>query len=220
MAEPVIIREGRERFSDAEYSAWRQRRFDTIVRHFGQEFFQGKTLLELGAGCGHFGQLFHELGAQVTCWEGREANVTQLRELYPHLDAHVKDLDHDQIETDYDIILHQGLLYHLKNVVPHLQNVCAHTRLLILETHVTDLEADEIEDEVEPPEICDSSINGLGTRTTLGYVENRLRENGFHPLRAPDRSQLDCYGHRYNWEPSNSGTKLLRMLWFAEKIDA
>jgi hypothetical protein len=208
---------GAARFTDAEYSGWRGRRFEAIGAYYGAEFFRGKTLLELGAGCGHFGQLFHKLGAKVTCWEGRPENVDQLRQLHPDLDAYVRDLDTEPVFGDWDVILHQGLLYHLTNLDVHLQNVCAHTRCLILETHVVDSAEDQVYLEDEPLTLCDSSIHGVGSRPTLAWVENRLRENGFDPLRCPNRERLDFRHHHYNWEPANTGDLYRRMLWFAEK---
>jgi hypothetical protein len=210
---------GSQRFNMKEYRNWRARRFKAITRHFGKDFFQGKTLLELGAGCGNFGKLFHMLGAKVTCFEGRPENVKELKELHPYLDARVFDMDNELIEEDYDIILHQGVLYHIKDPEANLKNVCARTNLIILETHVDDIEKDELRWEAEPLTVCDSSINGLGCRPTLRYVENRLLENGFNPMRCPDRRGMNSDHHLYEWEPTNSGQTMLRMMWFAQKID-
>ncbi len=212
---------GKARFVADDYHGWRTRRFEAIRAHYGDAFFPGKTMLELGAGCGHFGRLFQELGCKVTCWEGRELNVLQGRILHPQLEFHIKDLDHDRIEADYDIILHQGLLYHLTNLDEHLQNVAEHCRYLFLETHVVDVDEEVVYLEEEPgiDELCDSSVHGLGSRPSLPFVENRLRELDFEIMRCPNRERLDYVGYYYSWEPANTGDQNLRMLWFAEKKD-
>ena len=54
---------------DRTYDGWRVRRVRKLMEVYGIEF-QGKRILELGAGIGDIGSIFVELGAEVIGLEG------------------------------------------------------------------------------------------------------------------------------------------------------
>src|SRR5262249_22115604 len=95
-----------ERF-EGHYAVWRSRRIATILDEYPARFFEGKTLLELGAGFGAIGAMFGALGAKVTCLEGREQNVRTIRERYGFVTAERQDLNEGLPGNDqYDVIVH------------------------------------------------------------------------------------------------------------------
>ena len=63
---------------DRTYDGWRMRRVRKLMEVYGIEF-QGKRILELGAGLGDIGSIFAELGAEVVGLEGRAANCNLAR---------------------------------------------------------------------------------------------------------------------------------------------
>src|SRR5712671_7567734 len=132
------LREYRSTKFGGDYVDWRAKRQIAIVDHYGIHFFRGKSVLELGAGYGGIGAVFAGVGAQVTCVEGREKNTRVIRERYPHLDAHTFDLSTGWPKPNghYDVIIHFGVLYHLRNPEENLRAACRHGTHLILETEV------------------------------------------------------------------------------------
>ena len=108
------------------YKTWINSRYNVIIKGinkvFGENFLHGKTLLELGAAHGDFGYKFYELGMKITCIEGRPENLAILRNKHPYFTSILEDMDRYHIEQKYDIILHAGLLYHMKNIERNLEN--------------------------------------------------------------------------------------------------
>lgn len=72
--------------------------------------------MELGTGYGDFGYKIYELDMNVTFIEGRQENLEILRQKHPYFTSKLGDMDKQVIEEKYDVILHCGLLYHMKNI--------------------------------------------------------------------------------------------------------
>lgn len=53
------------------YEYWRAKRIVAIVEHYGENFFKGKKILELGCGYGDIGKVLISIGAEVIFCEGR-----------------------------------------------------------------------------------------------------------------------------------------------------
>jgi len=49
----------------------------------------GRRVLDVGAGIGHFAEFYRRMGATVVAIEGRPENVDEMRRLYPQVEAHV-----------------------------------------------------------------------------------------------------------------------------------
>jgi 2-polyprenyl-3-methyl-5-hydroxy-6-metoxy-1,4-benzoquinol methylase len=101
-------------FSD-HYEYWRAKRVVAIVEYYGQEWFKGKKILELGCGFGDIGKVFKSLGAEVVFAEGRKENCEVLMRKFPNDRIYQINLENEwpfQKER-FDLILHMGVLYHL-----------------------------------------------------------------------------------------------------------
>ena len=204
------------------YETWRQNRFKAIIRHYGEDYFQGKTLLEVGAGNGAFGQLFADLGADVTCYEGRSQNYWQLKEKYPTRSAKLIDLESELISDSYDIILNVGLIYHLTNFEKHLVNCMACCNEMILETEVIDLNFEGWWCEREDVANQGASVHGVGTRASMSYIEKILKEGNFTWTRPSQThlAEMNTPPWVYDWQPQNRGLVEgvgLRAMWFCSK---
>ena len=107
------------------YEDWRLKRINKILELYGIEFFENKTVLELGGGHGDIGAFFADLGARVLCLDGRAQNVNFAR--LKHRNIHNFQCRQFDLETDFsefgkfDLIINFGLIYHLKNVNKHLE---------------------------------------------------------------------------------------------------
>ncbi len=208
------------------YIEWRQKRFDCIVQELGEPYFSEKTMLEMGAGYGDLGAMFSKLGCAVTSLEARLENVIIGQDLHPELTIMEIDLEKDFTWLgEFDIVLHVGLLYHLKDPVLNLKRVAAVTRdVLILETEVCDSEDPEkILFIDENAALSDQSFSGYGNRPSPAFVEAQLNQMGFSvkPLLV---DSLNSSFHRYDWAIQNSNEHQfgewehgLRRFWICRK---
>lgn len=199
------------------YTSWRNTRMNGLKRYISPEYFKYKTLLEVGCGHADIGNMFHGLGADVTSSDGRKEYLDIVNQKYPHIKTLLIDGDNDTIKEKYDIILHWGLLYHLKEIETHLENVSQKCDLLLLETEVSD--SDDKEFYISTNEKgYDQAFNNKGIRPSPSYIERVLEKNGFQFKMIKDRV-LNSGPHRYDWDISNSKTWRhgLRRFWICWK---
>jgi hypothetical protein len=205
------------------YAEWRARRLAFILRHYGVDYFLGKSVLELGAGYGDIGNTFATLGGKVTCMEGRKRNVQMIRKRFPYLTAIHADLNEDSSlpETNFQIVVHMGLLYHLRDHVASLRQACAYAEKdLILETEVSDSDDPNFVQSVkEDSGWYDQALDGKGIRPSSANVELVLKQEGFEFTRFDDPF-LNAEIHRYDWSVTNSGKweSGLRRFWLCKRV--
>jgi hypothetical protein len=201
------------------YVDWTNSRMKCINKYLPDKFFNNKTLLELGAGHGHNGNKFANLGAIVTSSDARQEHITDGKKLYPNTNFLLFDCDRDKISKKYDIILHWGLLYHLNDIENHLEDVCKNCDFLILETEVADSDKDNFFISTNERGY-DQAFNGKGIRPSPSYVEKVLLKNNFD-YRIIKDSILNSNFHIYDWEITNNNSWRdgLRRFWFCWKKD-
>ena len=202
---------------NSHYIEWRNSRMNGIKKYMSPTYFNSKTLLELGCGHADIGNMFYELGACVTSSDARKEHLDIVNSKYPNIKTLLIDGDNDIIREKYDIILHWGLLYHLKEIENHLENVSQMCDILLLETEVSD---------TDDSEFCiptdedgdDQAFNNKGVRPSPSYVESVLEKNGFKFKLIKDPI-LNAHFHRYDWDISNSGIYScgLRRFWICWK---
>ncbi len=146
----------------------------------------GKRVLEVGAGIGYLTAFFEARECTVLSTDGRQANVDEIRHLYPHRAVETLDLE---VITDlsylgeFDIVFCYGTLYHLKNPGEALQAIAQVCRgLLLLETCVTP--GDDLDIHLTPEDQSNpnQAFSGIGCRPTRPWIMQQLR---------------DCFGHAY-----------------------
>lgn len=202
------------------YNESRPKRIREIVEHFGMEAFEGKTLLEVGAGYGHIGAEFaNTYGAIVTCTDARAEYADVIRERHPQLTADVQDLEAPwPYEDKFDYVLLMGVLHHINpEYVPILlKDVCTRTGVLVLEHEVQDDEDPYKIDGIDRPHY-DQSVHKLGCRPTTNYIERVLTEEGMQFKRCMD-PRLDGPA-QFTWQPGQ-GSQYgggARRMWLAWK---
>jgi hypothetical protein len=209
-------------FDSNEYPIWRERRFNAIIKHYGEKFFSGKTLLEVGAGNGEFGALFRQIGSIVTSYEGREENFQELKRKNPQQNPKKIDFERENIEDKFDIILHCGLLYHLLNFKNHLVNCLNKCNHLILETEVVDYPklgywAEDEDTNASPG----ANVSGnYITKPTCSYLENIIKTNNFKYDFPIDPISINTGPWIYDWTRGSMNDMRggLRQIWFCEKL--
>ena len=148
---------------------------------------------------------------------GVQEHLDVVKVKYPHIKTLLIDADNDNINNKYDIILHWGLLYHLKEIEAHLGNVSQKCDMLLLETEVSD--SDDKEFYISTNEKgYDQAFNNKGIRPSPSYVEQVLGKNGFQFKMIKD-SILNSNFHQYDWDVRNSKghTNGLRRFWICWK---
>jgi hypothetical protein len=203
-------------FND-HYEDWRVSRMNGVKKYISPDYFKSKTLLELGCGHADIGNMFCELGANVTSSDGRKEHLEVVNQKYPHINTLLIDCDKDDITQKYDIIVHWGLLYHLNEIELHLNKVLQKCDILLLETEVAD--SNDKEFYISTDEYgFDQALNNKGIRPSPYYVENVLEKNGFNFKLIKDPI-LNTNCHQYDWDISNSKTSRngLRRFWFCWK---
>lgn len=200
------------------YKKWVENRFVSIYNEitliFGDDFLKNKTLLELGAYDGNFGNKFYEKGAIITCYEGRKQNIDLLKSLHPEFESELIDIDKVKINKKFDIILHAGLLYHIKNVEDNLINCLENCDVFILETENIDSTDTEIDIQYEGlseisevSSLPDSDLTNYVSRTSRKFLEKTFENNGFN-FKLVLNTVANIYPYRYDWVTSN--TKLVK----------
>ncbi len=203
------------------YTSWWKNRFDTLEKILVPNFFRDKTVLDIGSGYGNFAQMIHELGAKVTCSEGRDDHISVISKKYPHLEVRNDDYEipfpHDF--PKYDVILHFGVAYHIQNIENHLLSLADKCDYLFLDCEVidsNDIHACCIEEETG----YDQSLHGKGNYHTEAYYEQFLTSMGFSFVKICDRS-LDTTMHKYTWIGQNTGNHMklfsYRRLWICSQ---
>jgi len=189
------------------YEPWIQARLQVIERHFGRDWFAGKSLLELGCGYAAIGEHFHHLGANVTCVEARAEHVQFLREHKPFLHVVQHDLDSRDwpFEDDYDLILHTGVLYHLRHFDINLHQCLRSAQHIFLETEILDSSASEVVYVSEDQQGYDQSLNGVGCRPSAAHLEELIASKSGSFERCFS-AELNAEFHCYDWPVTDSKT--------------
>lgn len=209
------------------YVDYREKRIKAIINKFGEDWFKGKKILEVGCGYGDVGIVFANLGADVTISDARQEHLDVAKEKYPNLKSIKCDLDNEWVFTDvYDLIIHIGTLYHLKNYEQNLINCAKSCKNMFLETIVSDSD-DENFVAYSDEKGLDQAYNEKGCRPSEKNIEKILTANGF-TFERYFKSELNSgFVALVDWDikntkkPSTSTETLpfvwLRRDWFCKK---
>lgn len=127
------------------FNDWRRARVNKMTQVVGEDWFKGKTVLEVGAGYGNVGlHLKHALGADVTFTDARTPCLEAIQKKDPT--AKVYAIDHDtewSLPDKYDCIVHFGLSYNLRSWKQDLNCAIQMTKnYMFYETAVNKFEGD------------------------------------------------------------------------------
>lgn len=188
------------------YLDWRAKRLTKLVSIFGEDYFKGKDILELGCGEGEFGENFINFGGDVTFCDGRQEHLVRLKNRLPNSTTHLIDQDAPwELGRKFDFIIHTGVLYHLSNWKQDLLCTLNHAPLIFLETIVPNNGADDYEQTLkENDKKFDQALNGQSIRPSADYIEKFLSEQGAR-FRRYDDADLNSGVHEYDWAVGQRG---------------
>jgi SAM-dependent methyltransferase len=178
-AEPVRRPEELKVFNDELAVAINRARMDFIE---GLALpLEGRRVLDVGAGIGHFAEFYRRMGATVVAIEGRSDNVDEMQRLYPQIEVHVGDVQEVDLTAlgRFDVVHCFGLLYHLDSpvgVLRRIERVCRD--VLLLETIVCD-SSRPVMLLTDEPTAMNQALTGLGCRPSPSFVAMALNRLGF-----------------------------------------
>lgn len=211
-------------FHSVHYREAELTRLLNLFAHIDLERWRGMRVLEVGAGIGHIGDVFVQLGFDVTSSDGRPEYVELMRARGRK--AIVLDLDVKGIDEvgDFDLVLAFGVLYHLTEPERLLCSCGKTAQVLLLETCVCDAFEPKIERVVEAKGWCgqDQAVNMFGCRPSPLWVEEKCRAAGFTEVRDISSVIGNWETGKFDWEPRGTGEWKrngvnLRKMWVCQK---
>ena len=197
---------------EGHYDDWRERRIDKMVSLFGREFFNNKSILEIGCGHGDIGLAFNEMGANVTLTDGREAHINEVKNKYPEVDSFVLNVNGNwDLDKKYDILIHFGVLYHLSNWKENLKSSVKNADMIFLETAVSNSN-DPNNEYIRNERGYDQAIDNVGVWPSASNIEKELTALGCTFKRYDDKD-LDSGQHSYSWEVDETKPLRIHKLW-------
>lgn len=177
------------------YDDWTKKRINRVVSIFGKEWFNRKTVLELGSAHGDIGIELLKLGADVTFSDARQEHLKSIVNNLSQYNFIPKTICFNQNERydmsmKFDLVLHLGTLYHIENWQQDLECALNHTNTMILESAVFPSER-QMKHPVYGPYKCDNP------HLTQEGIESHLRDLGCKFIRF-DLPELDSIGGWFN----------------------
>ena len=111
---------------DGHYIERNRTKTKFILDSLGTDFFNGKSVLDMGAGFGGITSAFGRLvgSGSITACDGRGEHLKVLQKTHPNIKIVKADLDKEFPFKKVDVILDLDLLCHLKHWEAHLKNIC------------------------------------------------------------------------------------------------
>ncbi len=215
---------GKSIFEASHYRESNLTRLVNLFAHADVERWRGMRVLEVGAGLGHLGDAFADLGFDVTSTDGRQEHVEAMRAR--GRESSVLDLDLTGVNEagDFELILAFGVLYHLAHPEEFLHSCGKTAKVLLLETAVCDHREPVVDWITESGgwRGKDQAVSGRGCRPSPSWVEGTCREAGFDVVRDVSSPLGDWSSGTFSWEPRDSGEWRrngvnLRKMWVCER---
>ena len=173
------------------FNDWRRVRVNKMIEVLGEHWFQGKTILEVGAGFGNVGlHLKHAYGADVTFTDARNECLKEITTKDPQ--AKTIAVDHDtewSLPDKFDMVIHFGLSYNLQFWKQDLNcAIQATNNYLVYETAVNRFKGDvefSIQDYSYHHEYH-GPANFVGCLPSVDNIERQLEKNNVRFQRYDD----------------------------------
>ena len=208
------------------YTDWYKKRLEKIINIFGSDWFAGKKILELGACHGDIGIELIKLGAKVTFADYRQEHLDSISEKlkdYAFLNCEFIQLDQEtkwNLNSKYDLVLHLGVLYHLKNWKQDLECAMQHSNTMILESLVHNnifpdtikkVNVDPFTEKYHgknPKELsffCQESVEATLNKIDCRHI--RFENENLNSNICWERDSI-LVKHMYNWDYNNNFSNL------------
>jgi len=158
------------------YENFCKKRLSRIKQIFGDRWFDGKRVVDLGCSSGDIGIALAKLGSKVTVVDrdnNKLSNIKRYFDTFNHrVDTIHADLNYIDINQHYDLSIHMGLLYLLEDWRKSLRNTIKNSNITILESSLGTSRCDLSEDNIE------LYLNKLGAKY-IKYADPDLNSLGW-----------------------------------------
>jgi 2-polyprenyl-3-methyl-5-hydroxy-6-metoxy-1,4-benzoquinol methylase len=207
------------------YEDWYKKRLQKIKDIFGEEWFFDKKVLEIACSYGDIGVELLKLGADVTFTDIDSKCIESIRERLSQLKHFPETLVLDQNESyhlgkRFDLVLHLGSLYVLRDWKKNLETVMSHTNTMVSETVVTPEKHNKLliaytEEDVE------NHLSDLGCKF-LKIIDSKMNSNGIYgqDLKAKqlyDWDKRQFVGYDFHELMKNKTVLVPRRMWLVLK---
>ena len=177
-------------------------RYNKLLKIFGDDWFEGKNILEVGAGHGTIGIELKKKNANVVFTDGYVKHVEFLKS--KGHEAYVMDQDDFwTIDRKFDMVIHFSVLYHLREWKQDLLCAMATAPIVVLETEVNN-DVDDLE--LADPDNYDQTINGIGIRPSWKNIEAHIMEHGGVFVRYDD-ADISVGYRNFTWNSEDADAK-------------
>lgn len=187
---------------------WTTNRFKTIVNHYGEHFFKGKKILDVGAGKGLISFALADLGATVTALDVRKNYLDIIKGRNPAIRVVRADLDQQwPFATErFDVIICLSTLNHLQQYERCLNNITSITDHAVIDMQVCDsADANKVSFIKENRGNGIHSFNGIGCRPSVAHMERLFYKLGLECDSITDE-RCNGEGFFYDWVERNTNT--------------
>jgi SAM-dependent methyltransferase len=215
---------GRSVFEASYYRESQYTRLMNLFAHVDLDRWKGMRVLEVGAGLGHLGEAFQQLGFDVKSTDGRPEHVKAMNAR--GLDASILDLNAASVDDfrGFDIVLAFGVLYHLDQPDRFLRACGEASPVLLLESAVCD-DAEPVIKWVEEAQGwrgTDQALRGKGCRPSPAWVEQACADAGFTAARDISNPLGNWEIGSFDWTPMGTGESRrdgvnFRKMWVCER---
>ena len=199
-------------FHSGMYKKWRTNRINKLEEILGgHHWFKNKKVLELGCAYGHTGKTLMDYVADVLFAEPRLEYHEHIRGTCKCPDCISKNVSIIQLDqnstwslwSQFDLIIHWGVLYHLENWEQDLTSALNHGRNICLESEVID-SPDPFYVMHRKESGPDQSCHGKGSFPSYAAIERVIQDHpNFLSYQRYDDRSLNAGHQHYDWKAVN-----------------
>lgn len=191
------------------YIDWTDRRINKIIDVMGEDFFIDASGLELGCLHGVVGAVLRDkFNCDMTFTDARVSNEEHFLKNNRKSILLILDQENEwNLNRQLDFVIHWGILYHLNNWQQDLKCTLEHSKVVFLESEVSDSLDPNFEIKAEESSNKnDQAFSGTGSRPSAAFIEKILDSFGAKWTRYDDE-MLNSGFHEYDWISKDDRTQ-------------
>lgn len=190
-----------------DYNLWRVNRVRKMESILGRNWFKSKRILELGCGTGNISAYLQSIGADVTAADVRQAHLDRVKQTYGINTMLINQELEWTVDQRFDLVIHFGVLYHLKNWRSDLRCALVCADMMFLETVVANTTDPMFEHYIEEDSTdSQSGFGGFASVMSAENIQQEIERNGYEWMRFDDAdlSMPNRRLYQYDWEVTHA----------------
>lgn len=173
-----------------------------------EDFFVNASGLELACLHGVAGAVLRErFNCDMTFTDARISNEKYFIKNNPNSNLLILDQENEwNLNRQFDFVIHWGILYHLNNWQQDLKCTLEHSKVIFLESEVSDSLDPNFEIKIKESSNNDQAFSRTGSRPSAAFIEKILDSFGAKWTRYDDE-MLNSDFHEYDWISKDDRTQ-------------